>query len=138
MNARRRGARFTARVEQKLRLFALLDAKPRHQRKVRPRAETIAEARRYAPEQVTALQSRDGRLVPATVVAVAPAQEHSGVVLLHGLRRLHPKVQRLCAALMSGATMDEASAAAGLSFEQLNSVLPGLRRFLATRFELAA
>jgi hypothetical protein len=90
------------------------------------------EARAFAPTlAIVANHEGDGRRCAHSVAATDATQETSATLLLHSLRGIGPKVQRLCAAIIDGASLDEAARESNLGVDDLEKLLPQLRRFLA-------
>jgi hypothetical protein len=90
------------------------------------------EATRFAPIlSVVVASDDDGCRRPRSVAAIDAMQDASRALFLHGLRGLHPRVQQLCAAIVDGASFEEAARESGLCAGDLAKVLPRLRLLLS-------
>jgi hypothetical protein len=83
--------------------------------------------------------SKWGRDTQITAVGVVmPTQENSSFALFAAMEQLHPAVQNMLHAIIDGASIDDAAIESGIGADELLTVMPRLKLFLAPYLDRSA
>lgn len=92
-------------------------------------SEAMADLRRFYRPQAAAFEfvGEEARFIAVTEAT----QDNISFSLFAALEKLHPAVRKFCLAIIDGASMHEAADEAGISRDELSTVLPPLKTFLS-------